>query len=432
MRLIHLSDLHITEGRRLDDHARILDRIVTEAIDTCPDAWLITGDLSGRTVPHRMTPRECAVLYPQLVRMAEVAPVVIDGGNHDHALDIESLRHLGGAWSIRVVTKAEAISLSTPSGVLHCYVLPYPRQGWLLEGETRPVGIEATRRMCDDRLAITLQLWQQRIARTRIQYPEQVHVFLGHVQVRGCRTSGGEVLAGQEIELTRGQLDELRVDYGALGHLHLRQETAARYWYVGSPWRNDHAETEDFKGWHLVDVGDWDPSDAQDQTWYDEGPSRQEVRVIPMESRCREFVTLDYRWAQPEGEDRPRWTSGPASNSDPVPYVGPVQDAEVRMRLVVPHQHVAGCPWEAEIQRVRDLGAHYIQDERTIEPVLRVRSPAVAAAQTLPEKIAAYWETVGTEPTDEERAAALANLDELQTHDDEQIGALTRALLEAS
>jgi phage/plasmid primase-like uncharacterized protein len=158
-----------------------------------------------------------------------------------------------------------------------------------------------------------------------------------------------------------------------------------------------------------------------------------------MDSHCRRFVTLDYRWGQPEDAEAPRWIRngwrslliGAAVQSE-APTVWNteanrkavrriIDGAEVRVRLVVPQQWVAGCPWEQEIANVREYGAHRIQVERTIEPSLRVRAPAVAAAETLPDKAGAYWDTLATSPSDAERAAALGLLDELLTTEDEAI-----------
>ena len=62
-----------------------------------------------------------------------------------------------------------------------------------------------------------------------------------------------------------------------------------------------------------------------------------------------------------------------------------------------------------------------IVEERKTEPALRMRAPAVAAAQTDAERLTAYWGTLASPPAAPEQAAALACLADLATMDDETI-----------
>jgi len=451
MRIAHLADLHLTDGPRLDDQAETLARVVSDIVATRPDLVIIAGDLSGKTVPHRTTPREREVLYPALVRLAQVAPVEIVYGNHDQAPDLDGLAHLDGQWPIRVRSGAGTDLVQTPSGQIAVYWLAYPTKRWLLAGQEAD-GLAGVQRQIQDRLALLFKLWGARIKRSRARQPDLAHVFEGHVQVSGSRTSGGEVLAGQEIEITRDDLDGLGIDYGALGHIHKRQEIAPRCWYSGSPWRNDYAETEMFKAWHLVDfpfAGGWKSEPlvdvgeplAVEEVVFPVPCSPADARLLVIPTDCRRRVTLDYRWAQPDDEDHPRWTRHPARAGVVGELVEAgkiavddndvtearrqlktkIRNADVRMRLTVPQQWAASCPWTDEVERVRQLGAHRIDTERVIEPVLRVRAPAVAEAGTLEDKLRAYWKSTATELTSKEQASALGCLGELQTCEDEQI-----------
>lgn len=440
MRIAHLTDTHVTDGHRLEDHRETLHRVVSEILATRPALVLITGDLAGRTVPHRTTPRERGVLYPELVRLAGAAPVVVLYGNHDQDPDMDALVHLDGEWPIRVLKAAGEQLINTPAGPCFLYWLAYPTKRWLLAGE-ESTGLAATQRAVEHKLATLCELWAMQIGARRRTHPGAPQIFAGHLQIGGAKTSGGEVLAGQEIELQRPHLEQLGVDYGALGHLHLRQEVAPRCWYAGSPWRNDFGETETWKGWNLIDVGDpdeWpgqplvgdDPAAIAGQAYDPTAIGQLDTRVLSMSSRCRRFTTLDYRWAQAEGAERPGWTTRPKALANGQPAT-PVNGDEVRMRLVVPQQHLASCPWEQEIALVRAAGAHRVQVERTIEPSLRVRSPEVAAAETLEDKTVAYWGTLGTAPGSESQLTALALLDELVTQEDEQIAETRDALIAA-
>lgn len=424
MRIAHLSDLHVTEGPRLEDQRETLEGIVDDALALDPHLWILAGDLYGRTVPHRSTPAERGVLFPAIVRMARHAPVVVIYGNHDHDPDLDGLAHLDGEWPIRVVKTAERFSVDTMAGRAQVYAMPYLSKRWILAGQDPPRSLADAQARVEKVLGDLLQVWTMQIRSARATRPRDAHLLVAHLQVAGSMISGGEVLAGQEIELTRAQLEGLPVDYGALGHLHLRQEPALRCWYPGSPWRNDFGET-DPKGWNLVEV---DPQDLSGPGVddYPAQPDRLHCRVTRIASTCRHLVTLDYRWASEDEEGTPRWMARP----DQI-QLDLVQQtrAEVRMRLVCPEQWIASCPWVEEVERVRALGAVRMTIEKKIEPVYRVRAPAVAAARSDVDKVQAFWGTLATPPNEAEQAAALACLQELLTTEDEEVARTTQRLL---
>jgi DNA repair exonuclease SbcCD nuclease subunit len=448
-RILHVSDLHVTDGHRLEDVRGYLEAIagVVEHLEHPPELALITGDLYGRTVPHRSSPTERAVLYPFVTAVAALCPVVIVVGNHDHGVDVAGLRHLAGRHTIHVIDRAAKLAIPTPSGVVNVYGMPFPTKRWLLAGEDVR-GVAESQAAVEEKLELLLTLWGGAIARARRARPTEAHVLAAHVQVAGCRTSGGEVLAGNEIELRRPNVEAMRVDYGALGHLHLCQEVAARCWYVGSPWRNDHGERDD-KGWHLVDVGDdWaagpvvvDPEGGTEpQAWsgthYDgEHGGRHPVRVLRFDSGCRRFVTLDYRWASVDGAaaggelfttEAAGWVSYPTEDE-----LRLVEGAEVRARLTVPQQWATSCPWAAEVSRLIERFAHRVIPERTVEPTVRARAPEVAEALTPTAKVERYWTTLESPPSKPDKAAALQVLDELLQEEDSEITETTDLLLEA-
>ena len=432
MRIAHIADLHVTDGPRLGDHEETLRGIVEDAIEAGVDLWILAGDLYGREVPHRSTPKERGVLYAQVVRMARTAPVVVCYGNHDFDPDLDTMELLDGDFPIRVVKRPEVLRVATAAGACNVYVLPYPTKRWLLTQENAPKGLVAAQEAANANLGGILAGWGQRIRDGRAEAPSEPHVLVAHLQVSGSATAGGEVLAGNEIEVSAAQLEELGADYGALGHIHLRQEVALRCWYPGSPWRNDFSEI-DAKGWHLVKTDDR-------KAWVagNDRPLKPELHVYPAMgerlwvsvehrlSACRSFVTLDYRWAEAEEDGAPGWTERPEEEE-----LEGVNGAEVRMRLSVPEQWVAGCPWDQVVASVRARGAHRIVEERRIEPTLRVRAPAVAAAIDIPSKVEAFWGVLATPPSVAEREAAMACLDELLTTSDDVIAENSRTVIGA-
>ena len=346
-----------------------------------------------------------------LTRMATVAPVVIVQGNHDSALDVALLSNLGGDWPIRAVSELTdprdfAFDVLTPNGVAHLYVLPWPTKKYLLAGEDAPRGVVEGNLAVQEALGGVFQSWAMRIRRARQRAPGEPHIGLAHLSVAGAVTSGGEVLSGHDIEVSRAQLESIGVDYGWLGHLHGDQDVAERWGYPGSHTRNDFGEVE-AKSARLVTLGAPGPD------------GRLSLTVDRIPSRCRSLQTLVYRWAADTDDGVPRWTAHPAAAE-----LARVADAEVRMRCTVPEQWAPSCPWAEAVERVRAAGAVRIVEERKTEPTLRMRAPAVAAAQSDPERLIAYWGVIASPPSAPEQASALACLADLATMDDETIAAV--------
>lgn len=421
MKVLHLSDLHVTAGHRLEDQRATLHELVTRALAAQPDLVLLTGDLYGKAVPHDPSPHERGVLEPELVRLAERCPIVVVPGNHDHAPTLARLPDLGGLWPITVPTVAGVVEVHTPAGVADVYVVPYPWKRHLVAalGDDGPREPEATRAAIGAYLEHLLVAWAGRIERKRRTDPTRVHLLAAHVAVKGGTTAGGEVLGDREIELSMASLDALPVDYGALGHLHLRQHVAGRCYYPGSPWRTDHGEREPRKVQHLVVLGEasvapaklaGDPMAPVERL---PGPGMHGL-VIGLDTRCRDFRTLAWRWAADEldGDDAPaRWVVRPSDAE-----VAACAGAEVRARVTRTDQVAAGFPWAAEQARLEAAGVHYVLEEHAIEANHRVRAPQVAAATTTADKVRGYWTAIAAEPAADEQAAAFDALAELQEH----------------
>lgn len=405
MKIAHFSDLHVTEGPALEDQRADLRRVVDRILEARPDLVILTGDYYGRTVPHRPSPRERAVLEPELVRLAEVAPVLALEGNHDHGEALALARQLGGVFPVTVLDRAGAQVVHTPAGPVQVYHLAYPTRRWLLAGRP-PAGVAEGRAQALAQLHGLLTAWGARMARQRAAAPDVPILFLGHFQVKGAALSSGEVLATGELEVDRSTLSGLPVDYGALGHVHARQEVCPGVWYVGDPWPVDFGETGP-RGFHLVELQPGLPA-----------------RVEFVSSGARPWTTIRYRWAADREDGAPRWIERPSAAE-----LQALAGAVVRARLVVPDVHASSCPWEAEIEALSAL-AHRVKAERVIEPTVRVRAPEVAEAATVEDKVRAWWGTLEARPEDQDQAAALAALAELQTAEDDVIAATSREILD--
>lgn len=409
VRIAHVSDLHVTDGPRLTDQREALGRIA-EAIEVQrPHLIAVTGDLFGHTVPHRSTPRERQVLYPWIARLSGIAPVFIVYGNHDARPDLDVLELLGRPQEepesgstrhpIRVLDGAGWLELEVPEDPddsggrtlpVRIVWFAYPTTGWLL-ADREAVAVEHSRLEASRALAGFLAIQSQFVH----AQPDRAHVVLGHVMVGGSLTSGGEVLAGQEIEVQPAHLQAVGAHYVALGHLHRAQEVAPGAWYAGSPWRTDFGDLDESKGWLAVEVGE---------------DGRAQVDLV--DSGARRFGTIDYRWQG--GFLVMTGATPPSAFGTPTP-LHEVDGMEVKLRLTAPAPEMAAArsAFADAVATARARGAYRVVVETVAEPVLRVRAPELAQATTLEERLQVVWRQMDPEPPPEDQAAALAQLGRL-------------------
>lgn len=439
-RILTISDLHIEDGR-LDRQVPVLEQVAADAAVLKPDLILVPGDLFGHRVPHRSSPHERMVAVDFLRSMAAQAPVVIAYGNHDAPEDLDVFAVLESTWPIHVVEAAERITVRTKGGPADVCVLAYPRRRALLDGEDLPRGPEHVRRTMNAKIEALLDAWTVLTADSRkAGIPV---IFTAHVQTRGCHTSGGEILAENEIEIGRDLLDKLAPDFGGIGHIHLRQEVADRVWYPGSPWPVDHGEQER-KAYLVTDL--WRGVGSIESTYlleglpddprrvlgddrildYEDSPAdhRMACRVWSVETGAVPLRTLIWKWGVPDGGDEPEWLSTPTLGP------GAVVGCEVKVRLVTTAKDAGSCPWGEELEAYRNVALEW-KEERVIEPVISVRNPEVSEAETLPEKIRAYWRTLGDgAPEKAEQGSALVEFQEIEEQGMETVKQGIRTILE--
>ncbi len=386
IRILHTGDIHLTEGPRFVETLRCLDALIADGREQGVQLWLVGGDLSGTTVPHRATILEQNTLDSRFQRMAETAPVVILYGNHDAPGDLDGYARLAGPHPIHVAETPRSIGVG--SALVFCF--PYPlKRRWAAPYMDRPVAEQD--RAVEAELRALLATWTaERREMTATGVPT---LFLGHVTIGGCAIAGGEVMPpGQEIELAVDDLVALGCDYTGVSHIHLCQEMRAGsgIWYAGSPDRSNFGETDE-KGHLIVDVT----------------PGRPPVvhrRLTP----ARAFITVKVAWRADESGTW-AWHRDDAADVD-------VAGAEVRVQVEYPEEAAGVCPFADLLDTFKAAGAHDVKLQRRMLPTTRVRSEAIATARTTAEKLEALWATLAPEnrPSDEARARLLAKLAELE------------------
>ena len=244
MRIAHLGDLHLTEGPRFESTLKCLRYVVEDGVEHGVQLWLVGGDLSGTTVPHKATPAERNALAEIFIAMAAIAPVVICEGNHEAPEDLSIYGKLRAPHPIAAITRPLALTVAG----CRMYVLPYPSKRHFVAAAGAGA-LEQQKVKVEGGLQAILSEWRA----DRREHADLPAVLLAHINIGGCHVAGGEVLIGQEIELAPRDLDELGIGYAALSHIHLHQQVSQVGWYAGSPDRSNFGETDE-KGYVIADV----------------------------------------------------------------------------------------------------------------------------------------------------------------------------------
>lgn len=380
-RLIHLGDFHAAPGPRNADRYRALEQIQAVGA-SLPHlgAWLWPGDLNDA----RMSIEDRNRLAEALMDMARVAPVVLTYGNHDLPGDLDVFAHLRSVYPVYVVDRPTCLRLQLATGVFATiFVLPYPQKGTLVGAGVATGDVVGT---AADLLEPIFMLAAAELAAARAQ--GDLTLMMGHVNVAGSQLSNGQPSIGHEIELNPRHLDRLGDIPKLLNHVHKPQVIAGAY-YAGSVCRLDYGEIE-AKRFLVVDCADGRYS-----------VTSRPIDIAPM-------------WHIDGRLDRHGFS---------VDSYDETLDAEIHQRITV--QGWAGCDVRVRYRyrasekpvlderTVRDAfaGALRLKVEPVAEPDRELRAPDVAAAKTLPEKLAAYRKVEQLEPSIAEKLAALERLE---------------------
>src|SRR4051794_10204018 len=105
-RILHISDWHagasLYRCDRSADHAAVLAETVALAGEHAPDLILHTGDVFDALIPGHRAMRQA---IDALTALAEVAPVIVLAGNHDHPRLFEVFATLRGGPGLTFVPR---------------------------------------------------------------------------------------------------------------------------------------------------------------------------------------------------------------------------------------------------------------------------------------------------------------------------------------
>lgn len=365
---VQIGDTHFSPGPRNADKYGALDQIIRETrgrgtIDL-PTAtfyvpglgtWFWPGDIFDAlsTVEDRNAVDE------RLKLMNDVAPVIIVYGNHDRKGDLDRLVNIKGRWPIYVVADARVIRVPLPTGqtaAVGCFA--YPHKGGIIGAGVAHGDIVQT---ADALLEPVFINMGQRLAEARAA--GDLTAFLFHSNIKGAKLSNGQPNIAREIELSASHLLHLGPIFKGGNHIHYPQEIFGA-WFAGSTAPNDYGEKE-AKRYLVVSI-------APDSSFTVES---KPLASLPM-YHVDVHLDLGECYLTDADEDVERRFAADD-------WAG--CDLRVRASFNESQRPVL----DFEKVKARFASAARFKFETVVIPDRESRSPAVAAARTLPDKLAA-------------------------------------------
>jgi len=260
VKILHTSDWHVgrtIRGRsRAEEHRAALGEITGIAGADGVDLVLVAGDLFDVVAP---SPESEQIVFRALLDLAEVAPVVIVAGNHDHPRRLEAVAPLLELGRVRVGAALKrpdeggVITVDTGSGeTARIALVPFVSQRAIVSaGDLMALDPDQHGGKYAGRLAGVIDKLTEDITL------DQVNLVVAHLMVAGGTPGGGERSAHTIFDYAvSAQAFDGSLSYVALGHLHRAQRVPAPgpVWYSGSPLQMDFGEAEDRKVVLLVEA----------------------------------------------------------------------------------------------------------------------------------------------------------------------------------
>ncbi len=399
IRIAHIADSHFDEHNRLEDNIAVHDAFLEAAAEAKVDLIVHAGDFFER----KSSPAERKALTRFLDRASSFAKVCGVRGNHDAEDDLFPFNYMSGGTFVSdrpTVEPGSALDLATWATCgIRVLTLPWFTKAHLVAATSPDVEAASTTR--DTIAAARALLTALRAEASRVAAEGGVPILVGHVQVAGSETSTGQTLIGQTVELSPGDLADVGCAYVALGHIH-RHQAWGNVVYSGSPQRMNFGEPEE-KGWVLVEI---DP-----ERWQEPGGVRWEFRPLP----ARRIVLLEADWSDELSVDKLA-SVGIDQHCFALSCRDEVRGSLVRFRYRIRSQDLHYVD-EAAIRKVFEAdGAHSVKLEAVIQHETRARCEEIVSAQSIQEKVVAYWDAKGLYENDPHaRARILDKLAMLET-----------------
>ncbi|GIU93311.1 MAG: nuclease SbcCD subunit D [Acidimicrobiia bacterium] len=256
VRILHTSDWHVGRAMRgisrAEEHRRVLDEMADLAADRRVDLVVVAGDLFDQAAP---TPEAEHIVYRGLLRLAEVAPVLVVAGNHDNPRRLEAVAPLLSLGRIHVASHLrppdEGGVVDYPDLGVRVVTMPWVRPQALIKAEQMFFSDPPDR-------AQTYAAKLDRVARRLSEefVADRVNLAVAHLSVYGAEPSGSERAVRNVFEYAVPASAWEGASYVALGHFHRPQRVDApgEVWYSGSPLQLDFGEAGEAKSVAVVEA----------------------------------------------------------------------------------------------------------------------------------------------------------------------------------
>jgi exonuclease SbcD len=260
VKILHTSDWHVgrtIRGRsRAEEHRAVLAEITDIAQTEEIDLVLVAGDLFDVVAP---SPESELIVFRALLDLAEIAPVVVVAGNHDHPRRLEAVAPLLELGRVRVGATLQrpddggVISVDTASGeTARIALIPFVGQRAIVSADDlMTLDPDQHGGQYAGRLTAVIARLTEDLTL------DQVNLVVAHLMVAGGTLGGGERSAHTIFDYAvSAHAFDGSLSYVALGHLHRPQRVPAAgpVWYSGSPLQLDFGETDDRKAVLLVEA----------------------------------------------------------------------------------------------------------------------------------------------------------------------------------
>src|SRR5690606_2313005 len=194
-------------------------------------------------------------VYRTLLRLAEVAPVVMVAGNHDHPRRLEAvapLLELGRVTVGAELARPDEGGVVRPISDVRVAMIPFVSQRNIVRADDlmdSPGDVHGNKYA--ERMGHVIDALCRQLS------VDDVNLVVGHVMVHGGEEGGGERAAHTVFDYSiPAQMIPSSLSYVAQGHLprHQRMPAAAPVWYSGSPIQLDFGEVDEKKGVVIVEA----------------------------------------------------------------------------------------------------------------------------------------------------------------------------------
>ena len=251
LKILHFSDIHARDND-LDEIEKCLDEIFQVASQEHPDLIACAGDVfDSQNV--KLDSKSAKLIFKIFSDLADIAPVVVVIGTPSHdGTAAEVLEHIKAKHQVWVSSRPEQIRLvindfcdgdtvltRTGTGIAPVAIIsmvPTPTKQFFNSASD----IKGT----DNEIAQAMGAMFAGFGAQAAEFPGIPHVLVYHGEVSGAKTSNGQTLMGQDIQVSLEQLNFSNADIHLLGHLHLPQSFYGKTFYSGSihpvNWGEDH------------------------------------------------------------------------------------------------------------------------------------------------------------------------------------------------